>query len=130
MTARDHSNDRPSVTWDPPWKRRWYDNDARNAGDPLVRRDRLPPPRRTRRPGPRPGAVLPHPPGGSVVRYYKLTGTEGGPLPPHEWLKVGAVIRVARSNARKPGHVWNPDTCNWVTPIWTECADPSRRAAS
>ena len=58
------------------------------------------------------------------MRFYKLTATDGGPLPPHEWLKLGAIIRVARRNSPKPGAQWNAETCNWVMPIWTECADP------
>jgi hypothetical protein len=58
------------------------------------------------------------------VRYYRLDRTEGGPLPAHDRLKVGAIIRVPRSNSRKPGAQWNPDTGNWVTPIWVECDNP------
>lgn len=59
-----------------------------------------------------------------MTRFYRLDRTEGGPLPEHPWLRLGAVIKVARSNARKPGVVFNPETLNWVTPIWVECEDP------
>lgn len=58
------------------------------------------------------------------MRYYELVGTEGGLLPPHSRLKVGAIIRVPRSNSRKPGAQWNPETACWVAPIWRECDDP------
>jgi hypothetical protein len=63
------------------------------------------------------------------MRYYQLTATDGGPLPPHPWLHVGAIIRVERSNCKKPGAQWNPETSNWVMPIWTPCDDPTGGAA-
>lgn len=34
MTARDHSNDRPNVTWGIPWQRGETDRRARRSGDP------------------------------------------------------------------------------------------------
>ena len=61
------------------------------------------------------------------MRFYRLDHTNGGPLPEHPWLKVGAIIRVARSNSRKPGAVWNPETCNWVVPVWVECDNPQAK---
>jgi len=64
------------------------------------------------------------------VRFYRLTATEGGTLPPHEWLRIGAVIRVPRSNSTKPGAQWNPDEQAWVTPVWTEVADPRKEASA
>jgi hypothetical protein len=63
------------------------------------------------------------------VRFYQLAATDGGPLPDHDHLKVGAIIRVPRKNSRKPGAVFNTETGNWVIPIWVEVADP-RKAAS
>lgn len=59
------------------------------------------------------------------MRFYELTGTDGGPLPPHPHLRVGAIIRVPRANSRKPGAQWNPETQCWVMPIWTERDDPT-----
>lgn len=64
------------------------------------------------------------------MRFYQLTATDGGPLPEHDWLKVGAIIRVPRKNSQKPGAQWNPDTASWVTPIWTEIDDPRKAATA
>lgn len=58
------------------------------------------------------------------MRYYRLASVTHGTLPEHEWLKVGAIIRVPRSNSHKPGPQWNADEAAWVTPVWVECADP------
>lgn len=64
-----------------------------------------------------------------MTRYYRLDHTDGGPLPEHPWLKVGAIIKVARTNSSKPGAVFNKETHNWVSPRWVECDDPTVGAA-
>lgn len=64
-----------------------------------------------------------------MTRFFELTGTDGGDLPPHPQLKVGAIIAVKRANSPLPGAQWNAEAKCWVTPIWTECADPRVGAA-
>ena len=64
------------------------------------------------------------------MRYYRLARTDGGPLPESSTLKVGAIIRVPRSNSPKPGAQWNDETKCWVSPIWVECEDPTQERAS
>ena len=63
------------------------------------------------------------------MRFYQCVGTDGGSLPEHPWLKVGAIIRVPRSNSAKPGAQWNPETSSWVSPIWREVDEPTRAAS-
>lgn len=64
-----------------------------------------------------------------MARFYRLDRTDGGELPPHPALKIGAIIKVPRSNTAKPGAQWNSATCQWVTPIWVECDDPTEVSA-
>lgn len=59
------------------------------------------------------------------MRCYRLAASDGGSLPAHAWLKIGAIVRVPRSDILLPGAQWNPDEQAWVMPIWTECPDPT-----
>lgn len=59
------------------------------------------------------------------MRYYRLDRVEGGELPQGDRLKVGAIIRVPRSNSLKPGAQFNHETGDWAVPIWVECEDPT-----
>ena len=59
-----------------------------------------------------------------MTRYYRLTGSDGGPMPPESPFQIGTIIRVPRSNSPKPGTCWNSTLECWVTPTWQECDDP------
>lgn len=64
-----------------------------------------------------------------MMRYYRLTRVEGGTLPSSDRLKVDAIIRLPRSNSRKPGWQYNAAEAAWVLPVWEECDDPTKAAS-
>lgn len=59
-------------------------------------------------------------------RHFQITGTDGGPLPPHPRLKVGAILRVTDPSDLEHLCQWNDETGNWVAPLWTEVEDPRK----